>query len=254
MATAFLFSIVAGTASIRHHLAGPLHRGAAPDTPGEAVAHSLDARTRDADRGRRGSDGVRRAGHRHFRGFQHFGIIGGSGMVLCWLATYGVMPAIIALLERVRLRRHQRERRARTEASVHALRGAVRVGRAPGRRARRWRHAGCRRPLACRRRPLPVAGALEYNVRKLRATPTRPARSTACRTSGQPHPGGQRLGRHDRADRRPRDTPLVAAELRRCATARRQTCARSRRSTRSMTWCRPTSRSGWNGCASSRGA
>ncbi|MFT3765769.1 MAG: MMPL family transporter [Minicystis sp.] len=36
-----------------------------------------------------------------FRGFRDFGLIGGLGMVLCWLATYGVLPAILAVMERV---------------------------------------------------------------------------------------------------------------------------------------------------------
>lgn len=36
-----------------------------------------------------------------FRGFKHFGIIGGYGMLLCWLATYLFMPAILAASEGV---------------------------------------------------------------------------------------------------------------------------------------------------------
>ena len=35
-----------------------------------------------------------------FRGFNQFAFIGFSGMVLCWLATYGFMPALIGLCER----------------------------------------------------------------------------------------------------------------------------------------------------------
>lgn len=34
-----------------------------------------------------------------FRGFRHFGIIGGMGMVLCWLCAYTVLPACLALAE-----------------------------------------------------------------------------------------------------------------------------------------------------------
>ena len=37
----------------------------------------------------------------NFRGFKHFGIIGGSGMLLCWLATYLFLPSILALFEKV---------------------------------------------------------------------------------------------------------------------------------------------------------
>jgi predicted RND superfamily exporter protein len=36
-----------------------------------------------------------------FRGFKHFGIIGGSGMLLCWLATYAFLPSILAVSEKV---------------------------------------------------------------------------------------------------------------------------------------------------------
>ena len=38
-----------------------------------------------------------------FRGFRHFGIIGGTGMVLCWTAAYTVLPALLAALERAGL-------------------------------------------------------------------------------------------------------------------------------------------------------
>lgn len=36
-----------------------------------------------------------------FRGFKHFGVIGGSGMILCWIGTYLFLPAILAVFERV---------------------------------------------------------------------------------------------------------------------------------------------------------
>jgi len=36
-----------------------------------------------------------------FRGFKHFGIIGGYGMMLCWLTTYMFTPALLAASERV---------------------------------------------------------------------------------------------------------------------------------------------------------
>ncbi len=36
-----------------------------------------------------------------FRGFRHFGIIGGAGMLLCWIATYAILPAIFVLSERI---------------------------------------------------------------------------------------------------------------------------------------------------------
>jgi predicted RND superfamily exporter protein len=36
-----------------------------------------------------------------FRGFKHFGIIGGYGMLLCWLTTYLFTPALLSASERV---------------------------------------------------------------------------------------------------------------------------------------------------------
>ncbi|HKA91613.1 MAG TPA: MMPL family transporter, partial [Haliangiales bacterium] len=38
----------------------------------------------------------------NFKGFQHFGIIGGIGMIVCWLATYTILPAGLAVLARTR--------------------------------------------------------------------------------------------------------------------------------------------------------
>ncbi|HNS99542.1 MAG TPA: MMPL family transporter [Polyangiaceae bacterium] len=36
-----------------------------------------------------------------FRGFKHFGVISGYGMILCWFATYLFLPAILAVSERL---------------------------------------------------------------------------------------------------------------------------------------------------------
>jgi predicted RND superfamily exporter protein len=38
----------------------------------------------------------------NFRGFKHFGAIGGMGMALCWLSTYLTLPALLAVTERLR--------------------------------------------------------------------------------------------------------------------------------------------------------
>lgn len=35
-----------------------------------------------------------------FRGFRDFGMIGGVGMVLCWIATFAALPSILAVIER----------------------------------------------------------------------------------------------------------------------------------------------------------
>lgn len=48
------------------------------------------------------------------RGFRHFGFIGGVGMLLCWLFTFALVPALLAVFERVRAvqpdKRPQRDR------------------------------------------------------------------------------------------------------------------------------------------------
>ncbi|MBI4952675.1 MAG: MMPL family transporter [Myxococcales bacterium] len=36
-----------------------------------------------------------------FRGFRDFGLIGSAGMVLCWIATFAALPAMLVLVERV---------------------------------------------------------------------------------------------------------------------------------------------------------
>jgi hypothetical protein len=41
---------------------------------------------------------VRVAARTQFRGFRHFGLIGGVGILFCWAATYLVLPAALAAL------------------------------------------------------------------------------------------------------------------------------------------------------------
>jgi hypothetical protein len=62
------------------------------------------------------------------RGFRHFGFIGGIGMVLCWGATFALLPALLAALEGLRTRR-RRAPMLRTERLVGVL---ERVYRRPG--------------------------------------------------------------------------------------------------------------------------
>jgi uncharacterized protein len=42
------------------------------------------------------------------RGFRHFGFIGGLGMLLCWAATFALLPALLAAFERIRPPRPRR--------------------------------------------------------------------------------------------------------------------------------------------------
>lgn len=60
------------------------------------------------------------------RGFRDFGVIGGLGMVLCWIATYVVLPPLVVLAERVRpLTFAERERRAKGFYGVWSARLAL---------------------------------------------------------------------------------------------------------------------------------
>jgi len=63
----------------------------------------------------------------NFKGFQHFGIIGGVGMVICWIAAYTVLPAGLAVLERGGLKVHREPRLGHVFARImpHSNRGAA---------------------------------------------------------------------------------------------------------------------------------
>jgi uncharacterized protein len=62
-----------------------------------------------------------------FRGFRQFGEVGGIGMILCWIATYGYCPALIHLAERVR--RAPRRSPFPRGRLTHAARALLRNGR-----------------------------------------------------------------------------------------------------------------------------
>jgi uncharacterized protein len=48
-----------------------------------------------------------------FRGFRQFGFVGGTGMVLCWLATYSYCPALVLFWEKLRKNPPPKPRRSR---------------------------------------------------------------------------------------------------------------------------------------------
>lgn len=218
IATAFLFSIVAGNGiNFGIILLGRFLEERRSGQPLEAaIAHALD-RTYPATLTAAGAAATAYAalGIGSFRGFQHFGVIGASGMALCWLATYGVMPAIVALLERFRLRRKHREGAPGQKVPfTHFEAPFVWV-------VRRWPGGTLAVTLA-----LGVVaallggrylarGALEYNVRKLRSDPdTTSEVYRVSHISSRILAGGGSAGMIVLTDD-PRDTPLVAAELRR---------------------------------------
>jgi hypothetical protein len=44
-----------------------------------------------------------------YRGFRDFGVVGGTGMVLCWLGTYLFLPALVVAFDRIRPLKFARE-------------------------------------------------------------------------------------------------------------------------------------------------
>jgi predicted RND superfamily exporter protein len=107
VATAFLFSIVAGNGInfgiiwMSRYLE---ERRPTRSIPG-AIVRASD-RTYGATLTAAGAAATAYAalGISNFRGFRHFAIIGASGMALCWLVTYTLLPAVVVLLERLRSR------------------------------------------------------------------------------------------------------------------------------------------------------
>lgn len=67
-----------------------------------------------------------------FLGFKHFGVIGGIGMVLCWVATFLVLPPLIVFVERRWPMDPSRERFAFYESGRLAAIPARLVGRNTG--------------------------------------------------------------------------------------------------------------------------
>ena len=66
-----------------------------------------------------------------FRGFRHFGLIGGIGMVLCWVAAFTVLPAALAELE-ARGRIRFRPAAARTRRLLRLVPGGTGLAGAVG--------------------------------------------------------------------------------------------------------------------------
>lgn len=105
VATGFLFSIVAGNGINAGIILMARYFEARRD--GEDVAHAVATAHREtwaatlaaaaAAAASYGSLGVT-----DFRGFKHFALIGAVGMILCWIATYTVAPALLVLVERMR--------------------------------------------------------------------------------------------------------------------------------------------------------
>jgi predicted RND superfamily exporter protein len=219
VATAFLFSIVAGN-GINFGiiwLGRFLEERRSGQPLEQAIATALD-RTYPATLTAAGAAATAYAalGIGSFRGFQHFGVIGASGMALCWLATYGVMPAITTLLERSWLRRRARGDGERKQAVpfTHFEAPFVWI-------VRRWSGATLVITLAVGVGAAVVGGrylargALEYNVRKLRSDPdTTSEVYRVSHISSRILAAGGSAGMIVLTDEA-RDTPLVAAELRR---------------------------------------
>jgi predicted RND superfamily exporter protein len=105
VATGFLFSIVAGNGInfgiiYLARFFEERRRGVAPDAA-IATAHATTwPSTLTAAVAAAASYGS--LGVTDFRAFKHFAFIGAVGMIVCWIATYAMLPAILLVIERVR--------------------------------------------------------------------------------------------------------------------------------------------------------
>lgn len=63
-----------------------------------------------------------------YRGFRDFGIIGGLGMMLCWISAYGLLPALVVLFEQVKPLRF---RSGRAERGIYGVAFAKLTATAP---------------------------------------------------------------------------------------------------------------------------
>ena len=148
-----------------------------------------------------------------FRGFQHFAVIGASGMVLCWITSYLLLPPLIVLLDRQRLPRVRVVRDEVTVPFTHFERPFVSlVGRAPGTVLGACLTLGLAAAVAGGH--YLARGALEYDMRHLRSDP-----DTTTDLYRVSHLATQVLGSSGSAGMivmtdRPSDTPVVARLLR----------------------------------------
>jgi predicted RND superfamily exporter protein len=142
----------------------------------------------------------------HFRGFRHFALIGASGMLVCWAVTYVLLPAVAVLLE-------GRKRAARTLPFARFdLPFAWLVRRAPG--ATLVVALGLATAAFVAAGTYLLRGPLEYDMRRLQSD---------GQTTGElyrvSHLAADILGAADNAGmivltNDAGDTPLLAAKLR----------------------------------------
>ncbi|APR87850.1 exporters of the RND superfamily protein [Minicystis rosea] len=104
MATGFLFSIVAGN-GINFAILF-MTRYVEARSHGADLADAVRTAHRETWRGTLTAAAAAAAAYgslatTEFRGFRDFGFIGGLGMILCWIATYWTLPAILAAMDRV---------------------------------------------------------------------------------------------------------------------------------------------------------
>lgn len=148
-----------------------------------------------------------------FRGFRDFGVIGASGMALCWIASYTLMPALLVIAERVSpLRQARSDWRNRLRAlygrpfaylATHAPRAVLAAGVLAGVAA-----------LVTAVRYV-NEDPFEYDLKNIRNDAPSPTSARAIARRTDPIVG--RMGREGRALLAERDdqVPMIVAELER---------------------------------------
>jgi predicted RND superfamily exporter protein len=210
VATAFLFSIVAGNGVnfgiiwlarfVEERQAGHL-------APRAALAASRGTWPATLTAACAAAAAYAALGVGHFRGFRHFALIGASGMLICWAVSYVLLPAIAVWLDRRRAPKKRRLPFARFEMPFAWV-----VKRAPG--------TTLIAALVLAAAALVAAGVylhrgpLEYDMRRLQSD-----KQTTGELYRVSHLAADILGATDNAGmvvltNDAGDTPLLAATLR----------------------------------------
>ena len=188
---------------------------------------------------RRGAPRTARSLVTEFRGFRDFGLIGGVGMLLCWIATYRALPSILAVIERVLAARHADEPSGpRRPSSAPAPQGGVAFG-TPFAALVPTRAAAASRSSASRSRSPALVATVALRARAIRWSTT----SRNLRTDASARAEEIRLTKLGEDDHRATSAP-TAWPSSSTAPSRSRRCAR--RSTRAATP-RPTGKKPFKG-------
>src|SRR5450432_2162564 len=152
----------------------------------------------------------------NFRGFKHFGVIGGLGMLLCWLVTYLLLPPTLVLTERLSPLFHAKPTWRSRARGFYGYPFVWLAKRAPRAIALFGLLSGAVTIVIAAR--YFIADPMEYNLRPVLKTNSPNQQSSASQLAGRVDDVVGRAGQDGRAivvDRVDQVQPLVAELLKR---------------------------------------